>query len=403
LSGGSDPRTPTRVGLYFAFVQFFFALTWTVYVIFLPKLAAQAGIPKQTIVYLLMLDQLIFVCTDFAMGVMADRVTRTLGRIGYIVLAVTIASCVAFVLLPIVAPTGKTLLIALTALWAASSSALRAPPLMLLGKYAPQSSVPWLSALSLLGLGIAGAIGPYLTIALRDLDPRVPFALSSLALVLATGGIVWAERNLSRVTASAPAAALRARAPPGAVVFLIAALLLGLAFQVHFSINSAAIYLRHAKPDQLPYLMPVFWVGFNILMLPAAIATRRYGGVAVAAIGALVAALASFVAVVANNLELIVLMQLIAGGGWGCVLMSAVSAALAFGHVGREGRITGALFSALAFAAFVRIALVAAQLDKQTDYVAMLQWLPVGAWTLGGVLLLVLLAKRRALFAPATA
>jgi hypothetical protein len=335
------------------------------------------------------------------MGVMADRVTRTLGRIGYIVLAVTIASCVAFVLLPIVAPTGQAILITLTALWAASSSALRAPPLMLLGKYAPQSSVPWLSALSLLGLGIAGAIGPYLTIALRDLDPRVPFALSSLALVLATGGIVWAERNLCHRSASAATAAPPGRAPPGAVAFLIAALLLGLAFQVHFSINSAAIYLRHAKPDQLPYLMPVFWVGFNILMLPAAIATRRYGGVAVAAIGAFVAAVASFVAVVANNLELIVIMQLIAGGGWGCVLMSAVSAALAFGHVGREGRITGALFSALAFAAFVRIALVAAQLDKQTDYVAVLEWLPVGAWMLGGVLLLVLLAKRRALFAAA--
>ena len=30
----------TRIGLYLALLQLFFTLTWTVYVIFLPKLAA---------------------------------------------------------------------------------------------------------------------------------------------------------------------------------------------------------------------------------------------------------------------------------------------------------------------------------------------------------------------------
>jgi hypothetical protein len=41
---------PHRIGIYLAVVQFVFTLTWTVYVIFLPKLAAQAGIQKQAIV-----------------------------------------------------------------------------------------------------------------------------------------------------------------------------------------------------------------------------------------------------------------------------------------------------------------------------------------------------------------
>ncbi len=391
-------RTPHRVGLYFAFVQVFFTLTWTIYVIFLPRLAAQAGIPKQAVIYILLLDQLIFVAMDFAMGVMADRVSRTLGKLGYIVLGITLASCGAFLLLPFVAPHGAAwLFIAVTVLWTASSSALRAPPLMLLGKYAPQSAVPWLSALSLLGLGVASAIAPYLTLVLRDVDPRIPFILSSVALALATLGILWAERTLAAApgqpTSAAPSSPTHA--PPWMFTFMLAALLLGLGFQIHFSLNSAALILRHASPDQLPYLMPVFWIGFNIFMLPASLATKRYGGLTVAAAGALTAALASFAAHHAGSLDTLLVMQFLAGGGWGLVLMSAVSAALALGHTGHEGKMTGGLFSLLALAAFARIAVLAAQLNKDPDVAALLAWAPVAAWSLAGVMLLLLLPKQR--------
>src|ERR671915_104261 len=152
---------PHRIGLYLAVVQFLFTLTWTVYVIFLPKLATQAGIPKQWIIYILLLDQLVFVVMDFAMGMAADRVSRVLGKLGYAILGVTIVSCAAFLLLPFAAPQGAAwLFLALTVLWAVSSSALRAPPLVLIGKYAAAPSVPWLSTLSLFGLGLAGAVSP---------------------------------------------------------------------------------------------------------------------------------------------------------------------------------------------------------------------------------------------------
>src|SRR5258706_388744 len=42
--------TPSTIGVYLGVVQFFFALCWTVYVIYLPQLAAQAGISKQAVV-----------------------------------------------------------------------------------------------------------------------------------------------------------------------------------------------------------------------------------------------------------------------------------------------------------------------------------------------------------------
>ena len=388
---------PHRVGVYLAVVQFIFTLTWTVYVIFLPKLAAQAGIPKQAVVYILLADQLVFAIMDYAMGVASDRVARVLGRLGYLILGVTLASCLAFLLLPFAAPGGAAwLFLLLILLWAVTSSALRAPPLTLLGKYAAEPAVPWLSALSLFGLGLAGAVSPYLTIALREMDPRVPFVASSVALALATAGIIWAERTLTKQTDAPATTAERERRPRDPIVWFFAAVLLvGLGFQVHFSLNSAPLYLRHAKPDQLQYLMPVFWIGFNVLVLPASVATKRYGGIAVASAGAIGAALASLAALAAHDLSTLVALQFVAGAGWGCVLMSAVSAAIALGHTGREGQLTGGLFSLLAVAAFARIAMVAAELNKDPQYAAILAWMPVAAWAAGGLLLLVVARSYR--------
>jgi len=393
---------PHRIGIYLAVVQFVFTLTWTVYVIFLPKLAAQAGIPKQAVVYILLLDQLIFVVADFAMGLMADRVSRVLGRLGYIILGVTLVSCLAFLLLPYAAPEGAAwLFLSLTVLWAISSSALRAPPLTLIGKYAAQPAVPWLSALSLFGLGLAGAVSPYLTITLRDMDPRLPFVVSSVALALATMGIMWAERTLAKEAPAATAEDASKKPRQPVLWFLAAVLLMGLGFQIHFSLNSAPLYLRHAKADQLQYLMPVFWIGFNVFMLPASIATKKWGGIAVASAGAIVAAVASFAALGADDLDTLTALQFIAGGGWGCVLMSAFSAAIAIGHTGREGKLTGGLFSLLALAAFVRIGMLAAELNKEPQYAALLSWAPVILWGASGVILLALVGVHRRAVAAA--
>src|SRR5438552_11227490 len=97
---------PHRVGAFLAVVQFFFTLSWTVYVIFLPQLAAQVGIAKELVIFILMADQLIFAVMDFVMGLWADRVARTVGRLGLIVVALTAVSGLAFLLLPFVARGG---------------------------------------------------------------------------------------------------------------------------------------------------------------------------------------------------------------------------------------------------------------------------------------------------------
>ena len=173
-----------RFGWYLAVLQLFFTLCWTVYVIYLPKLAAAAGLAPKAVVLILLLDQAIFTVCDFATGIAADKVTRVLGKLGVYVVAATALSCAAFLVMPEIAGLGAPILLAAIVVWTVTSSALRAPPLMLLGKYARKPAIPFLSALAMLGYGIAGALGPYLTVALRDVDPRIPFAAASIVLML---------------------------------------------------------------------------------------------------------------------------------------------------------------------------------------------------------------------------
>lgn len=369
------------VGIYLAVVRFFFALCWTVYVAYLPQLAAQVGIAKSAVIWVLMLDQLIFVLSDYAFGVASDRAAKVVGRIGRWVVAVTLLSCAAFLALPLVAPSGSAAgFLALVVLWSVTSSALRAPPLALVGRHAAKPQLPWLVALSVLGLGVANAIAPYLTLQLREVDPRGPFLLASVALALVTWGIVAAERALLREGAQkAPAAAQPACLPaiPG---FLIAAVLAAAAFQVHGFVNSTPLYLRFASADRLAWLAPVFWVGFNLAMLPAGALTRRFGGWRVMVAGAAAAGFATWAARHAPTLQALIAAQAVAGAAWGCVLMGAFATALALGHVGREGQLGGALSSVLALAALLRTAVLAAEWHKAPGLQPALAWAPAAGW-----------------------
>src|SRR3954466_13728568 len=105
LSAGTGAAN--RTGLYLAVLQLAFALGWTTYVIYLPKLAASVGIAPSAVILILMLDQAIFTVTDTAMGIAADRVAKIAGRLSLFVGALTAISCVAFVALPFVAGTGS--------------------------------------------------------------------------------------------------------------------------------------------------------------------------------------------------------------------------------------------------------------------------------------------------------
>lgn len=375
-------------------LQFFFALTWVVYVIYLPALAAQAGIDRSYVPWILMMDQAIFIACDWAAGVYADRAGRAMARIGTPMAGAALASCVAFLALPWAAPAmGAVPFLVLTAFWSATSSALRAPAAALVSRHAPAPEQPRIAAFYLLGLGVATALAPYAALALKGVDPRGPFAVASAAVVVLAFVIARAERGFEKAKPEGPAQG----EPPslGAIAaFAAAALLFAVGFQVHFSINTAPAFARAAPPEQLPHLMPLFWVGFNLALWPATVLCKRFGGMAVTTVAGWIGVVALAGVAVAPSLAGLVVMQLAAGAAWGVTLMAIFTAALEAGKPGREGLATGVLFSLLAAAALSRLAAASSGLAADPELSRLFAWIPVWTWALAAVLI-ALLALRR--------
>ena len=394
-AGGIHAPGINAVGWYFTALQFLFALSWTVYVIFLPPLADRAGIERSQIIWILMADQVIFALMDVAMGAAADRVVSAYQRYARWLLLLSLASCAAFLILPFATGGGPVLFVALIFIWSATSSALRAPPLVLIGRYAALPAHAWLAGLTVLGLGLSGAVSPYIAFRLRTIDPAIPFVACNLALAVVTLGLTWAAKRLGEGTPAAPTEGGLGLRAPLVAGFLAAALLAGAGFQLHTAINSVPQYMRFAGQGELENLLPLFWVGFNLMVLPACGLARRAGALTVMAGAGIAGAGALALAAAAGSLPVLIAAQLAAGAAWSVLLMGAITAALALGHTGSEGKINGSLFALLALAAFARMGMVAAQLPGDPDLAPLLPWVPVAAWAAAGVLLVLVWAAAR--------
>jgi MFS family permease len=393
-------RIPHAAGVYLAVLQFVFTLGWTSYAFYLPKLAADVGLSAGAVGIILMLDQIIFTVTDFSMGVAADKASRVIGRLGHWVAAITFLSTLAFVGLPFIAANhlGPAPFLALTVIWAVTSSALRAPPLMLLGKYAARPAIPYLGSLAMLGLGIAGAASPYLAMTLARQDPRLPFVIAGVTLLLVSLALAKVERSLAKQApaASAPQKTIDRAIPMPILVFGLAIVVFALGFQLHFFFNSAPLFKKFTS--DIGTLMPVFWIGFSVGMFPASRVTKRWGGLPVMGAAGLLGAVALVLMESSTALGLTVAAQVVVGAAWGCILMSAFAAAAALGATGHEGKTTGLLYSALALATFARVATSASGALSNPALAPLLDWMPIACWAIAGALLvgLTLAFARRA-------
>ena len=372
-----------NLAIIVAVVQFLFGTTWTLYVIYLPQLAQNAGIGREWVPWILVADQLVFAAMDVVTGFWIDRVRAALGRFGLWMLAGTLMTCVAFLALPFAGASAGVLLVAIL-IWAVTSSALRSPPWALLSRYAATPSVPWISAVVLFGTCAASALAPYLGIALRGVDPRVPFITSTLTLAAAVVVLVLAER---RVTPSA-AAEPKPVPPLRTHFYFTGMLILARGFQVHFALTSAARYLHFAPREQLSHLLPVFWIGFAAAMIFSGRLVKRWGMADAMVIAAALGALAMLGAVFAPSLSVLIAAELVAGASWGLASVAAYSAAVAFGRTGREGRFLGSLFAVLALAVAARIALAGSGAVQTYAFSVLQPWLAETLWLCAALLLL---------------
>jgi len=386
-----------RAALYLSVIQFLFFTSWVVYAIYLGDLLDRVGIGRAYLIWFVILDQAIFAVSDTLMGYAADKVERFIGDLGPKIVAVNAVSCLAFLLLPFtpnligesLSPLVFTLL---AAIWIATSSVLRAPPLVLLMKHAARPKAPRLAALSLLGLALGGALSPYLGMVLKDIDPAIPFVLTSLALVLATLGLSHVERIARELPARErqPATAPSPVDIPGVALLLLSILLIAFGFQINAFLNSKPLYLNFVSNEQLVLVLPLFWVGFKLLVFPGAAAARQFGPPIILALGALVGAIALLSAGEAGSLPLLIAAQMLAGGAWGVVFMAGISAALNLGTSGREGLVLGLWFTMISLATLTRAGLVAGGVKTSPELLEALQWAPGLFWALGGFILLLL-------------
>ena len=387
----------SRVAVYFAVIQCFFALGWTVYVLFLPELLARAGVDKSWKPWVLALDQLIFAGADLAMGLAVDRARAGLRRIGPMLLGVTAVSSLAMLLMPTASGFGGGVFLALTMIWVATSAALRAPPFALLGSYAAKAEQPRQAALQLLGLALAAALAPYLGLTLKGIDPALPFALASAAILVSSGGLVWAERQLTRLAPSERGMGIPLPfTAPAALLMMAALLLAALGFQLHVAINAVAQIKRvvdaGALSTMLPMLLPVFWVGFTFGLLPTSALSKRFGDARSAALGCLIGALSLVASSYATSIPMLATAHALAGVGWALTMANGIGLAAASGRAGAEGRYTSLFFCVLALGTLGRIAVSLSGVPQTLPDVV--RWLPVIAWT-GAALLLLQVARRR--------
>jgi MFS family permease len=384
-----------RVGLYFGLLQLVFGLTWVGYVIYLPQLAAQAGISRGAVGWILVLDQVIFALCDWAVGIAVDRVAKVVGRVAKVVVGATAMSGLAFLLLPFVARFGTPEFVFLIVVWAITSSALRAPPLALLGRYTPVGQQPWVGSFFVVGAGLATASTPYLAGRITAYDPRIFFVASALSVLAITVTTVWAEKTLERAATpdnNPPSSQIRMAS---FAVFLVAVLLLQIGFQVHSAINAQPLFSKYARPSQLPILLSLFWVGFTLLTPLASLLAKRLGPMACVVTGASVAAGSAWVAARATNIVSLSSAQFICGGAWGAVMVGAVAAAFAIGRNGRAGTAAGGFFFVVALATMARIALVTTHADKVPALASAWPWLPTVSWLAAALLLLAVAVTRR--------
>lgn len=383
----ASAAVPRGVALYLAVVQFFFALGWTVYVIFLPELLTRAGIDRRWTPWILALDQAVFAVADLAMGVAMDRARAVLRSVGSWLVGLVAVSSLAMLAMPATTAAGPGAFLALTLIWVATSAALRVPPMALLGRHAAAASLPGLAGIVLVGLAAASALSPYLGMQLKGLDPALPFALASLAILASASGLVVAERRLAG-GGQDPGNNTGRPLPflSGPAFLLTAGLLLAvLGFQVQVALSAAAQITRVLDKSALPWLLPVFWGGFAFGFLPAGRLAKRLGQARAVATACGLGALALAVAAQATLLSVLIGAHAIAGAAWALVLANGLGLAAACGRSGAEGRYTGLLFSLLALGTLGRIGLSLAGVPQ--TWQADTDWLAVAAWAGAAVLL----------------
>jgi MFS family permease len=369
------PVQPRTVSATIATIQGLLVLIWTQYVMFLPQMAQAAGIGRGWVVWLLVADQITFVLGDWAAGVYADRLARTMRLMGALVVGTSIVSGLLLVALPDIAELrSPTLFILAMLAWAASSSALRAPVFSLLGRVGGVSRKSGVINGALIGVSVAGAAGPLLTGALSHIDPRVPLLAASIALVLATLPVLRIDAPGRSAPTPVSGSALAAVMGLSVTTWLVA-----LGMQLFTAIGPQQFH--PLSPMAKLLWSPLYWSGFAVGLLAGAPTGRARSSLpwtlATIALGA--AAMAA--TKVATGIGLLAASLTLAGACWAVVYVNGLRTVLQLSRDCAIGTPIGIYLSVIALAAAARLLLAALGVVPQLDAALV----AAGLWVLAGL------------------
>ncbi|MEZ5726954.1 MAG: hypothetical protein R3E48_02480 [Burkholderiaceae bacterium] len=187
---GIDGQDPGIGAWIAAAIQFLLGITWVAYVYYLPGLLEQVGIERTWLIAFLLVDQAVFGLADWTVGWLGERTERYWARLGRWIVAGSVLSSAAMLLLPWVARLGSpALLVATTFVWITASSAMRAPVVAMLGRTArPAAKLSWLRRCS--PAARCQPMAPWVANGLKRLSPELAPAAGAAALVIASLAVV---------------------------------------------------------------------------------------------------------------------------------------------------------------------------------------------------------------------
>jgi len=379
-----------RLAVALTAVQALGALTWVVYATLLSGLLSAAGVDPAWRPWILLADQILFAVSDALAGVWLDRAAAATRRLGPPLLLATAVATVAFLALPWLAD-APGILLACIAVWAAASSALRAPLPRLLARYTALPERPGLASFLALGTGAAGLLAPAAMLALARDGIRVTFAVTSLTLWLLVAMLFATERSAG--APAPPAATERWEAPPRALPLVLGATTLAALGAQVFATFAAGPALRRALGAvEAGDYATAFPLGVVLASLTAPMA-KKFGPVPTGATGCALAAVGAAASAVAGGAATAGAVAA-AGAGWGAALTATLTAVTALAPKERTARWTGAWFAAQALATALRMAagMAAGRVDGGAAAVG-----AAVAWAAAGAMLAATGARRPAL------
>jgi MFS family permease len=260
-------------------------LSWVVYRVHLAEVVTQLGFAPTFAPQLLLIETLLAIALEPLAGQFSDRLQQQRRNRFPLIWVGGVLTASLFVIIPLIAmeiqavPAVQSIrwvLVVLLVLWAIAISILRSPALALLRHYAATVRLPQAASLLTLAAGLAGAITPLGTPALKELGYGITFVAAAILLVVTVGLLKFFNR--SATTPAEPLENAVLTSPSLSSLGLIFGIGATVTLVVRLAIEIFPKVLKTQLPDvNPPLIMGLMFLTIAAFAVPAGLIAVRVG------------------------------------------------------------------------------------------------------------------------------